>query len=97
MDSWEKIDETSILPKEGFYSGLNLEGINDKNYAHAQKIWDVFEIRKRGEYHDLYVQTDTFLLAGVFEKFRDKCLEIYGLDPSYFLSTPGLAWQACLK
>ena len=50
-----------------------------------------------GDYHDLYVQTDTFLLADVFEKFRDKCIEIYGLDPSYFLSAPGLAWQACLK
>ena len=50
-----------------------------------------------GDYHDLYVQTDTFLLADVFEKFRDKCIEIYGLDPSYFYSAPGLAWQACLK
>ena len=48
------------------------------------------------DYHDLYVQTDTFLLADVFEKFRDKCIEIYGLDP-YFYYTPGLAWQACLK
>ena len=50
-----------------------------------------------GDYHDLYVQTDTFLLADVFEKFRGKCIEIYGHDPSYFLSAPGLAWQACLK
>ena len=37
------------------------------------------------------------MLADVHEKFRDKCIEIYGLDPSYFLSAPGLAWQACLK
>ena len=50
-----------------------------------------------GDYHDLYLQTDTFLLADVFEKFRDKCIEIYGLDPSYFLSVPGLGWQADLK
>ena len=50
-----------------------------------------------GEYHDLYVQTDTLLLADVFGKFRDTCIEIYGLDPSRFLSAPGLAWQACLK
>ena len=49
------------------------------------------------DYHDLYVQTDTFLLADVFENFRNKCLEIYRLDPSYFLPAPGLAWQACLK
>ena len=50
-----------------------------------------------GDYHDFYVQTDTLLLADVFEKFRDKFIEIYRLDPSYFLSAPGLAWQACLK
>ena len=37
------------------------------------------------------------LLADVFENFRDKCIEIYGLDPAHFLSAPRLAWQACLK
>ena len=50
-----------------------------------------------GDYHGLYVQTDALLLAAVFEKFREKCIEIYGLDPTYFYSGPGLAWQACLK
>ena len=91
MDSWEKFDEISLPPKEDFYSESNLEGISDKDYAHAQKVWDVFEIKNRGEYQDLYVQTDTLLLADVFEKFRDKRIEIYGLDPSYFYSVPGLA------
>ena len=47
--------------------------------------------------HDLYVQSDTLLLADVFENYRNKCIEIYELDPTRFLSTPGLAWQACLK
>ena len=37
------------------------------------------------------------MLVDVFENFRSKCLEIYGLDPVYFVSAPGLAWQACLK
>ena len=50
-----------------------------------------------GEYHDLYVQFDTALLADVLENFRDKCIEKYRLDPAYFLTAPGLAWQACLK
>ena len=45
----------------------------------------------------MYVQSDTLLLAYVFENFRNKCIEIYELDPAYFLSAPGLAWQACLK
>ena len=97
MDSWEKFDETTLPPKEAFYSNLNLEDISDEDYAHAQKVWDVFEINNLGEYHDLYVQSDTLLLADVFENFRNKCLEIYELDPIYFVYAPRLAWQACLK
>ena len=50
-----------------------------------------------GEYHDLYAQSDTALLADVLESFRDKCFEIHEFDPAHFLSAPGLAWQACLK
>ena len=61
------------------------------------KVWEAFEIKNLGEYHDLSVKCDTLLLADVFENFRDKCIEIYELDPAHFLSAPGLAWQACLK
>ena len=64
---------------------------------HAQKVWEVFRIKNLGEYHDLYVQSDTLLLVDVFEILRDKCIEIYGLDPTHFLSEPGSAWQVCLK
>ena len=85
--------KTSLSNKEPFYIELNLEHITDKDYAHSQKIWEVFEIKNLGEYHDLHVQCDTLLFANVFEK----CIEIYGLDPAHFLSAPGLAWQACLK
>ena len=63
--------------KETFYSNLNLEGISNEDYAHAQKLWEVFEIKDRGEYHDLYAQSDTLFLADVFENFRNMCLEIY--------------------
>ena len=87
MGSWEKFDETTLPPKKAFYSNLNLEDISHEDYAHAQKVWDVFEIK----YHDLYVQSDTLLLADVFENFRNMCLDIYGLDPTYFVSAPGLA------
>ena len=97
MDTWERFNETSLPPKESFYSKLNLEDISDKDYLHVQKVWDVFEIKNLGEYHDLYIQSDTLLLADVFEKFRNTCIEIYELDPAHFLSAPGLAWQACLK
>ena len=97
MDNWEKFDESTLPPKEDFYSKLNLEGISDADHAHAQKVWEVSGIKKRGEYHELYAKSDTLLLADVFENFRNICLEIYELDPIYFVSAPGLAWQACLK
>ena len=97
MDSWERFNEASLPDKEYFYSNLYLEDITDEDYLHTQKIWDVFVIKNLGEYHDFYVQTDTLLLAEVFESFRDKCLEIYELNPAHFLSAPGLSWQACLK
>ena len=72
MDSWEKFDENILPPKEAFYNKLNLEDINNEDYAHAQKVWHVFEINNLGEYHDLYVQSDTLLLEDVFENFRNK-------------------------
>ena len=64
---------------------------------HAQKVWGVFKIKNLGEYQDLYVQRDTVLLSFAFENFKNMCLNIYELDPTYFVSAPGLAWQACLK
>ena len=97
IDSWERFDETSLPNKEAFYSKLNLENITDKDYEHAQKVREVFGIKNLVEYRDLYVQSDTLLLADVFENFRDKYIEIYELDPAHFLSAPGLAWQACFK
>ena len=96
MDDSEKFNETSLLEKD-FYSHLNIEDIADADYAHAKRISKDFEIKNLREYHDLYVQSDTLLLADVFENFRNMCLEIYELDPAKFLSAPGLAWQAALK
>ena len=97
MDSWERFNETSLPDKKAFYSELNIEDITDRDYAHAQKVFEEFKLKNLGDYHDLYVQSDTLLLADVFENFRKMCLEIYELDPTYFVFEPGLAWQACLK
>ena len=55
------------------------------------------KLKNLGNYHDLYVQSDTLLLTAIFENFSNKCIEIYELDPAHFLSAPGLAWLACLK
>ena len=97
MDNWERFNETSLANKESFYSNLNMENIDDIDYRHGNNVFKRFKLKNLGEYHDLYVQSDTLLLADVFENFRNMCIEVYELDPAHFLSLPGLAWQACLK
>ena len=97
MDSWERFNETSLPSKKEFYSNLNMEDIDDIDYRHGNNVFNKFKSNNLGDYHDLYVQSDTSLLADVFENFRDMCLKEYELDPAHFVSLPGIAWQACLK
>ena len=97
MNTWERFDETLLLNKEVFYRSLNMEDIADVDYRHLQKVFKIFKNKNIGDYHDLYVQSDILLLGGVFENFRNKCIEIYEINPAHFLSPPRLAWQAFLK
>ena len=97
IDEWDKFNEKIIPGKESFYSNLTLENISETDYAHANNVFKIFNINNLGEFHDLYVRSDTLLLADTFENFRQSCLENYELDPVHFVSLPGLAWQACLK
>ena len=66
-------------------------------YRHGNNVFNKLKLNNLGDYHDLYVQSDTLLLADVFENFRDMCLKEYELDLAHFLLLPGLAWRACLK
>ena len=79
------------LIKKAFYSKLYLGYVTDKDYAHAQKLFEGFKWKNLGDYHDFYIQGNTLLLADVFENFRNKCTEIYELDPAHFFYAPGLA------
>ena len=74
-----------------------MEDITDADYTHAKRVCKDSKIKYLGEYHDLYVQSNTLLLADVFNSFQNVCLEIYRLDPIPFLSAPGLALQAAVK
>ena len=74
-----------------------MEDNTDADYAHVRRVCKYFEIKNIWEYHDLCVQSDTLLLADVFENLRNMCLEIYELYPAKFLSAPSLAWQVALK
>ena len=97
MDGWDKFNEKSIPRKESFYSSLTMKNITEMDYIHANNVFKTFKLNNLGNYHDLYVKSDTLLLADVFENFRKACIETYELDPAYFISLPGLAWQAYLK
>ena len=102
MDSWERFDEISLPDKEAFYSNLNMEVLQMLIMDMQKKVFKGIALKSLndknlGDYHDLYVQSDTLLLADVFENFRNMCIEVYELDPAHFLSAPGLAWQACFK
>ena len=96
MDSFDKFNE-KLPSKEDFHSILNDEHITDDQYKHAQNVWNTFNLKNMGEYHDLYLKSDILLLADVFENFRKTCLQYYKLDPCHYFTSPGLSWDAMLK
>ena len=91
MDELEKFNETTLPEKEEFYSNLNMKDITDADYIHTKRVCKDFEIKNLGEYHDLYLKSETLLSADFFEHFRKMCLKIYHLDSVKLLSAPGLA------
>ena len=97
MDSPGRLLETQLPPKSAFYSKLNNKDITDEDYNHAQKIWKEFEMKTMKDYHNLYLELDVLLLADVFENFRGVCLDNYKLDPAWYLTAPGLSWDAMLR
>ena len=89
--------EKQLPPKKEFYSKLNNEDITDDEYQHAINVWNTFNCQNIRDYHNLYLKSDVLLLADVFENFRKTCLLHYKLDPAHYYTSPGLAWDACLK
>ncbi|XP_065667559.1 uncharacterized protein LOC136087872 [Hydra vulgaris] len=97
VDSVDKFNETQLPPKELFFSKLNDEGISEDDYSHAKNVWNEFKCKSFRDYHDLYNVSDELLLADVFENFRDVCMKNCKLDPAWYFTSPGLAWDAALK
>ena len=96
MDDWERL--LALLPeKEDYYSHLNMEKVTDVDYTHRKRACKDFERTNLGEYDDLYFQSDTLLLADVFEKFRDIYLEIFELHPARIFTVAVLVFLIALK
>ena len=88
MDNWKKNHQNFNIWKRRF---------TDADYTHIKRICKDFKLKNLGEHHDLHVQNNILLLADVFENFQNMCLEIYELDPAYFVTALGLAWEAAIK
>ena len=97
MDSLEKLNYPEPPPLKAFYSKLTGHGITKNNYNHVLNVWKTWDMKILKDYLKLYNESDVLLLADVFENFRDLCLKNYGLDPVYYYTAPGLAWDAMLK
>ena len=97
VDCLKKVDESSLPPKEAFYSKLTGEGITDEDYQHSHTVWKEFNIESMKDYHKLHNVSNVLLLADIFENFRSICMNHYGLNPAWYISAPGLAWDATLK
>ena len=99
MNSFEKINEKKFPGRKCFFISTkkgktedddeNSDGhISFKDYLTCEKIWDKFDIKDMGDYHDHYLKKDVLLLADVFEKFIDTCLKFYGLNPCHYFNSP---------
>ena len=97
LRSFKKFSENKLPDRSKFFSSLKDVCISEKQHLKAVDVWNLFKINTKGDYHDLYLKTDVLLLADVFEKFINTCLDYYGLDPSHYFGSPGLSWEAMLK
>jgi hypothetical protein len=97
MDGFDKLEETNLPPTSRFFINLTNENISNTDYGRAQDVWNTFNMKTMRDYHDLYLKTDVLLLADVMENFRKVCRTNYGLDPLWYYTAPGLAWDATLK
>lgn len=96
MDSFNKFQE-GLPDKDHFYNDLKEDDISQEDYDHVTRLWAVFGLNNLGELHDIYVITDTLLLADAFEKHRKLCYLHFGLDPLHYYTLPGFSYDACMK
>ena len=108
MNSFKKFNEDKLCARKYFYSSTKDKKISEdgkisdghvsiEDCMVREKIWDKFNMKNMGDYHDHYFKKDVLLLADIFEKFIDTCLKYYELDRCHYFSAPGLSWDVMLK
>ena len=107
-DSFKRFSKYELPDKEYFYRSLKAEAaggnaeklnahMSDEEYLRCIKIWNEFNMKNMGNYHDDYLKKDVLLLASVFEKLIDTFLRFYKIGLCHYFSSPGLSWDAMLK
>ena len=108
MNSFKRFNEEKLPARKYFFSSTKKGKIGDdgkisdshislKDYLTCENIWDKFDTKAMGDYHNHYLKKDVLFLADVFEKFIDTCLKFCGLNPCHCFSSPRLNWDAMLK
>ncbi|XP_073995692.1 uncharacterized protein [Rhodnius prolixus] len=97
ITDWNKLEETTLPPKEIFYSRLNQSGISQEDYEHAVNVWNTFQFKTLGQYADHNLLLDTLQLCSVFENFRTITLKNHKLDICHYYTAPGLTFDEMLK
>ena len=108
MKSFKRFNEDKLCARKHFYSSTKDKKISEdgkisdghvsiEDYMVCEKIWDRFNMKNMGNYHDHYFKKGVLLSADVFKKFIDTCLKYYDLDPCHYFSALGLSWDAMLK
>lgn len=96
MDNYDKLDEESLPPIGSFRNDLNESECDESDYEYARQMWTKYKCRFMSDYHDLYLKSDVYLLADVFESFRDVSLKNYKLDPAHYITTPNMCMDALM-
>uniref|UniRef100_A0A8D8QU03 DNA-directed DNA polymerase n=1 Tax=Cacopsylla melanoneura TaxID=428564 RepID=A0A8D8QU03_9HEMI len=96
LDTYDKLKETSLPAKKDFFNRLHNKDISDEDYSFVQMVWEKFQIKSLAEFSSFYLKTDVLLLADCFQNFRSLCFSIYQLDPAWYFTIPGLAFDAML-
>lgn len=97
MNSMKKLKKTKLPSIEKFYNQLTDSNITEQEYQFAQNVWKEFNVKNMQQYTNIYLKADVLILADIFENFRSQCLQIYGLDPAHYVTTPSYSWDAMLK
>ena len=92
INSFDKFNETQLPTKDKFYSILNQSNITDQEYEPAQKMWNFYKCGNMGDYNDMHLKIDIYILADCFESFTSK----FKLNPCNYVSAPSLAWDVLL-